>query len=277
MRVSYHHALLTIVEKDDGFGRDDSDWAVYRELGGEEDSDAEEDDLLQLETVETKLSQYDPSFTEDDTMEGRVRLKNALLNAFVRGGTDGRFDADNLEQSYQIHLNVERVRVPETWFQPSMFGVDSAGVGELSGWLLNGFDDDVRARLMQVCNRNAQMNMADLTGYCSLRRMYKAAQSSTSDAQLPHAYASVPNTAQDPWTCRSFRATLGGVARNGGMGFIRGMQSSAYYSGRVRRAWQRVAQGALLGKCSSIDYMLWRSGDQCDVTLFDPAKPETSA
>jgi actin-related protein 5 len=46
-------------EKDDGFGRDDSDWAVYREVvsrtgcknktktdiqGGEEDSDAEEDD-----------------------------------------------------------------------------------------------------------------------------------------------------------------------------------------------------------------------------------------
>jgi actin-related protein 5 len=31
-----------------------------------------------------------------------------------------------------------------------MFGVDSAGVGEVAGWLLNGLDDDVRARLMQV-------------------------------------------------------------------------------------------------------------------------------
>jgi len=137
-------------EKDDGFGRDDSDWAVYRELGGDEGSDAEEDDLAQVETLEAKLLQYDPTFTDDDTMEGQVRLKNALLNAFVRGGTGGVYDPESMEQSYQIHLNVERIRVPETWFQPSMFGVDSAGVGEVAGWLLNGFEDDVRARLMQV-------------------------------------------------------------------------------------------------------------------------------
>jgi actin-related protein 5 len=135
-------------EKDDGFGRDDSDWAVYRELGGD-DSDAEEDDLAQVETLEAKLLQYDPKFTDDDTMEGRARVKNALLNAFVRGGNHGTYDPESLEQSYQINLNVERIRVPETWFQPSMFGVDSAGVGEIAGWLLNGFDDDTRARLMQ--------------------------------------------------------------------------------------------------------------------------------
>lgn len=83
-------------------------------------------------------------------MEGRVRLKNALLNNFVRGGTGGRFDEDSVEQSYQVHLNVERIRVPETWFQPSMFGMDSAGIGEMSGWIMNGFEPDIRQRLMQV-------------------------------------------------------------------------------------------------------------------------------
>ncbi|WOO86060.1 Actin-like protein arp5 [Vanrija pseudolonga] len=137
-------------EKDDGFGRDDSDWAVYREIGGEDDSEAEEDDLAQLESIESRLLQYDPTFTDDDTLEGKVRVKNALLNAFVRGGTDGRYDSESMEQSYQIHLNVERIRVPETWFQPAMFGIDSAGLGEVAGWLMNGFEDDVRKRIMQA-------------------------------------------------------------------------------------------------------------------------------
>lgn len=86
-------------------------------------------------------------------MEGRVRRKNALLNNFVRGGTGGRYDEESVEQSYQVHLNVERIRVPETWFQPSMFGMDSAGIGEMSGWILNGFEPDIRERLMQVGHR----------------------------------------------------------------------------------------------------------------------------
>jgi actin-related protein 5 len=137
-------------EKDDGFGRDDSDWAVYREIVAEDDSEAEEDDLAQLQTIESKLLEHDPHFTDDHTLEGQVRVKNALLNAFTRGDALGRYDPDNIHQNYQIHLNVERIRVPETWFQPSMFGVDSAGLGEVAGWLLNGFDEDVRARLMQV-------------------------------------------------------------------------------------------------------------------------------
>lgn len=123
---------------------------MYREIAVDDDSEAEEDDLATLETLETKLIKFDPSFTDDDTLEGKVRAKNALLNAFVRGGTGGRYDPENLQQSYQIHLNVERIRVPETWFQPSMFGIDSSGVGEVAGWLLNGFEPDVRARLMQV-------------------------------------------------------------------------------------------------------------------------------
>jgi actin-related protein 5 len=55
-----------------------------------------------------------------------------------------------MEQNYQLHLNVERIRVPEALFQPSMFGQDCAGLGEVAGWVLNGFDEDVRRRIMQV-------------------------------------------------------------------------------------------------------------------------------
>lgn len=94
--------------------------------------------------------QYDPSFTEDDTLSGRAHAKNALINAFVRGGNKERFNPDDLRQTYQLHLNVERIRVPETWFQPSMFGHDSAGLGEIAGWVMGGFEEEQRKRMMQV-------------------------------------------------------------------------------------------------------------------------------
>lgn len=118
--------------------------------GGEEDSDAEEDDQTLLQSIESRLLQHDPTFTENDTMVGRVHLKNALMNAFVLGGTTAWHNSEDVQASHQLHLNVERIRVPETWFQPSMFGVDSAGLGELAGWVMNGYEEDVRRRMMQV-------------------------------------------------------------------------------------------------------------------------------
>ncbi|WVQ93832.1 hypothetical protein IAU59_000910 [Kwoniella sp. CBS 9459] len=138
-------------EDDDGFGMDDSDWAVYREIGGDDESEAEEDDQTALQSIESRLLQYDPTFTEEMTLTGRAEAKNKLINAFVRGGIppSQKYDPDDLQLHHQLHLNVERIRVPETWFQPSMWGIDSAGLGEVSGWVLNGFEEEERRRLMQ--------------------------------------------------------------------------------------------------------------------------------
>lgn len=118
--------------------------------GGEDESEAEEDDLTTLQTIESRLLQHDTTFTEDDTMTGRAQVKNALINAFVRGGTKDRYNPEDIRQNYQLHLNVERIRVPETWFQPGMFGIDSAGLGEVAGWILNGYEEEQRRRSMQV-------------------------------------------------------------------------------------------------------------------------------
>ncbi|WVQ64772.1 uncharacterized protein L199_002940 [Kwoniella botswanensis] len=138
-------------EDDDGFGMDDSDWHVYREIGGDDESEAEEDDQLLLQSLESRLLQYDPSFTEENTLIGRAEAKNKLINAFVRGGlpTGQKYDFDDIKLNHQLHLNVERIRVPETWFQPSMWGIDSAGLGEVAGWVLNGFEEEEKRRLMQ--------------------------------------------------------------------------------------------------------------------------------
>ncbi|WVN87297.1 uncharacterized protein L203_102475 [Cryptococcus depauperatus CBS 7841] len=135
--------------EDDGFGMDDEDWAVYREIGGDEDSDAEEEDETLLQSIESRLLQYDPTFTEEQTMQGQLEAKNCLLNAFIRGGSTEKFDPDDVRQIHQLHLNVERIRVPEVWFQPSISGLDSAGLSEVTGWILNGFGEEERRRLMQ--------------------------------------------------------------------------------------------------------------------------------
>jgi actin-related protein 5 len=50
----------------------------------------------------------------------------------------------------RIHLNTERWRVCETWFSPSMAGVDSAGIGEVVQNILAAFSAAERARLAQV-------------------------------------------------------------------------------------------------------------------------------
>lgn len=70
------------------------------------------------------------------------------MNAFIR--SDQRYEPDNAQQAHQIHLNVERIRVPETWFDPGMAGVDSAGLAEVAGWLLNGFTEQERQRMVKV-------------------------------------------------------------------------------------------------------------------------------
>ena len=86
-------------------------------------------------------------------MDGQLKVKHALVNAFIRGGSTERFDPDNIEHHHQLHLNIERIRVPETWFQPSIVGLDCAGLGEVAGSVLNGFENEVRRRMMQVSLR----------------------------------------------------------------------------------------------------------------------------
>lgn len=51
---------------------------------------------------------------------------------------------------YQMALNVERWKVPEAWFTPSMAGVDCAGLGEIISNILGSFTVQDRVRLAKV-------------------------------------------------------------------------------------------------------------------------------
>ena len=103
--------------------------------GTGEDSEEEDDDAGTLEQIENLLLNHDPDFTIDHTSARLTLRRHQLLNAFIRGLSPDdpldTYDPESLEHNSQLHVNVERIRVPEVLWQPSMAGVDQAGLGEI--------------------------------------------------------------------------------------------------------------------------------------------------
>lgn len=135
---------------DDNFGANDDDWGVYRSIAIGEDagSDDEEEDLgATVKKLEAELLEYDPDFTEANTLDAQKDWTKSLIHAFLRGPRP--FDPASQAEAHQLHLNVERIRVPEVLFQPSIAGLDSAGIVEIAADILshrvssigNGADD----------------------------------------------------------------------------------------------------------------------------------------
>ncbi|KAF2766470.1 actin-related protein, ARP5 class [Teratosphaeria nubilosa] len=125
---------------DDGFGADDADWMVYRDIqagkGDDDDEDEEEDYDKQLKTIEEILLKYDPEFTEQSTQQAQKDWTKSLLHSFLHGPWP--HDPESARESNQFHLNVERIRVPEIIFQPHLAGVDQAGLVEIAEDILMG-------------------------------------------------------------------------------------------------------------------------------------------
>jgi actin-related protein 5 len=121
---------------DDTFGADDADWGVYRTIAtGEASDDEEEEDLSKnLKDIEAQLLRHDPNFTEDSTREAQTDWTKSILHAFLHGPY--LYDAESQKETNQIHLNVERIRVPEVVFQPTIAGLDQAGIVEIAANIL---------------------------------------------------------------------------------------------------------------------------------------------
>jgi len=133
-------------DDDDTFGADDADWGVYRDIapgeGSDDEDDAEETLNTSLKSIEAQLLEHDPNFTEHSTREAQSDWTKSLVHAFLRGPWP--FDPSSQREINQIHLNVERIRVPEVVFQPSIAGVDQAGIVEICADILTqrlGLDD----------------------------------------------------------------------------------------------------------------------------------------
>jgi actin-related protein 5 len=122
---------------DDDFGANDEDWGVYRTVAtGEQSDEEEEEDLGEiLNNVENELLQYDPEFTENHTLAAQSDWTKSLVHVFLRGPWP--FDPESQREANQIHLNVERIRVPEVVFKPSIAGIDQAGLLEIAAGIVN--------------------------------------------------------------------------------------------------------------------------------------------
>ncbi|KAG0002630.1 Nuclear actin-protein involved in chromatin remodeling, partial [Modicella reniformis] len=135
-------------QDEDTFGQDDEDWMVYREISRDDDSEDEEEATL-LNDFEQQLLKFDPDFLEEHTMNAYTP-KNSFLHYYTNGL--GPFDPAvglSLEQTYQLHVNVERIRVPEVLFQPGIIGLDQTGLVETMQDVLKRFDAQARQRLVQ--------------------------------------------------------------------------------------------------------------------------------
>ncbi|KAG0227057.1 Nuclear actin-protein involved in chromatin remodeling [Actinomortierella wolfii] len=134
-------------QDEDTFGADDEDWMVYREISKEDDSEDEEDAQL-LNQYEESLLKHDPEFLQEHRMNAYTP-KNSFLHYYTWGlGPWDPAVGPSLAQTYQVHLNVERIRVPEVLFQPGIIGLDQTGLLETIQDVLRRFDAQARERLV---------------------------------------------------------------------------------------------------------------------------------
>jgi actin-related protein 5 len=178
---------------DDGFGADDADWMVYRDIQAgrnDDDEDDEEEDLsAQLKSIEEQLLKYDPDFTEQSTQEAQKDWTKSLIHSFMRGPYP--YDPESAKESNQFHLNVERIRVPEIVFQPSIAGVDQAGIVEIA-------EDILMQRLASHPSRDAILKDVFITGGYTLFQGFEERLKNELRAVLPAELELVVRRAQDP-------------------------------------------------------------------------------
>lgn len=175
---------------DDTFGADDADWGVYRTIAtGEQSDDEEEEDLgKSLKDVEAQLLKYDPTFTEESTREAQTDWTRSLLHAFMHGPYP--FDPESQKEAHQLHLNVERIRVPEVVFQPTIAGLDQAGIIEIASTILT-------ERLADNPHRDNVFRDIFLTGGNTLFQGFEERLASELRAVLPAEQELVVRRADD--------------------------------------------------------------------------------
>ncbi|KAJ3340621.1 Nuclear actin-protein involved in chromatin remodeling [Gonapodya sp. JEL0774] len=140
---------------DDTFGADDDDWGVYREVNRDDSGDDEELDRIQISKMDDLLAIHDPDFeaTAEEDLDDEGRRLHQSVAWRLTHGPEGQASplekAEFARRSHQMHLNVERWRVPELLFQPSLCGSDSAGLIEVLQDVLRNFSEAERLQMCQ--------------------------------------------------------------------------------------------------------------------------------
>ncbi|ONH65843.1 Actin-related protein 5 [Cyberlindnera fabianii] len=141
-------------DPNDTFGANDDDWAIYRDIASVDDEELIEEEEQQLLKLEKELLDHDPNFTVEDTMEAQYDWRKSILHLFLRGPRP--YNSEDSHEQHQVHINVERIRVPEVLFQPSIAGIDQASIVEVGQNLLlhrlpgSGFSGDSYDALQDI-------------------------------------------------------------------------------------------------------------------------------
>jgi len=109
-----------VQEGEDTFGADDRDWDVYIEM--------QEGDGA-IDRAEQRLSEIE-ALLKEHGQQTQTTLSS--------------------QEQHQILFGVERIRIPEIVFQPSMIGVDQVGLGDALDQILQRFSPVERKKLLAV-------------------------------------------------------------------------------------------------------------------------------
>jgi actin-related protein 5 len=203
---------------DDNFGANDDDWGVYRQVAVEPGSDDEEEEDPEetLKKIEKELLEHDPDFTEEQTHGAQTDWTKSIMHAFLRGPRP--FDPASAREAHQIHLNVERIRVPEVIFQPAIAGLDQAGIVEIA-------TDILMRRVNGMNGGNEALRDIFLTGGNTLFQGFDERLRTELRAVLPVDSQFNVRRAKDP-ILDAWRGAAGWVKQDGG---------SKWKAGRVTR------------------------------------------
>ncbi|KAJ3649385.1 hypothetical protein Zmor_021132 [Zophobas morio] len=106
----------------DDFGLRDEDWDIYKAIskdGGDSDSEAENEKLLELDEI---IRTHEPSDLDETTNPG---------------------------ETHQLHVGIERYRAPELLFKPYMLGSAEAGLSEVIGYVFSLFNTEDQLKLAE--------------------------------------------------------------------------------------------------------------------------------
>ncbi|CAI5499528.1 unnamed protein product, partial [Closterium sp. Naga37s-1] len=138
--------------EEDDFGMRDEDWLVYKRMSAkgveEEEEEEAEREAAELEKLIARLQEVDPTFL--------VSI-NAAPASTTAPGTATSVPGPSVRQptdaDYQIRLGVERVRAAEIIFEPSLIGLDRAGLGESLGAAVRRTAEELRSKLVPLYSR----------------------------------------------------------------------------------------------------------------------------
>ena len=137
-------------KKEEEITIDDQDLIMLRDAEDDEAEERDEDELASLEEI---LELYDPDFLQPKEEESSFNILEQL-----KYGKE--IDSQSNAKDFQLHVNVERIRVPEVLYQPSMQGMPQAGLSEALENCFSSFVPKDLATIVSVTNSYFRMYLS---------------------------------------------------------------------------------------------------------------------